>query len=298
MATGTKIEAGNMFPVELVREMFSSVAGHSSIAKLANQIPVAFAGNEIMTFSLDNEVELVAEGGAKSASTATVGTVTIAPHKVVYQTRFSDEFIKCSEEKQLAYLRQFSEGFAKKIARGIDIMAFHGLEPRSGATSSVIGANCLDRAVGVGTEAYSAGSEEADISGAIADLAEGYTCTGIAMSPAFASALSATTYAGGQKPYDAFMWGGNPGVIRGIPCDVNSTVAVSASTADAHYAYVGDFANAFKWGYAEQIPLEVIRFGDPDGQGDLKRYNQVVLRAEAYIGWGILDPRAFSRIGA
>lgn len=290
------VEKGSLFPVELVREMFSKVAGHSSIAKLANQIPVSFAGTEVMTFSLDNEVELVGEGAAKGASTATVSPVTVVPVKVIYQTRFNDEFVKCAEEKQLAYLQEFADGFAKKIARGIDIMAFHGLEPKSNATSSIIGTNCLDRAVGVGTEAYTSGSEEADITGAVADIGE-YPCTGIAMSPAFATALSATTYAGGQKPYDAFMWGGNPGEIRGIPCDVNSTVAIAASTAVNHYAYVGDFANAFKWGYAENVPLEVIQYGDPDGQGDLKRYNQILLRAEAYIGWGILDPKAFSRIG-
>lgn len=287
---------GSNFPVELVREMFSKVKGHSAIARLSSDDPVAFSGNEIMTFSLDGEVELVAEGAAKGASTATVAPVTIQPVKVVYQARVSDEFTRCAEEKQLEYLRAFSDGFVKKIARGIDIMAFHGLEPKSGATSSIIGTNCLDRAVGVGTEAYTAGSEEADISGAIADIGE-YPCTGIAMSPAFATALSATTYAGGQKPYDAFMWGGNPGEIRGIRCDVNSTVAVAASTAVNHYAYVGDFENAFKWGYAENIPLEIIRYGDPDGQGDLKRYNQVLLRAEAFIGWGILDPTAFSRVG-
>ena len=287
---------GSNFPVELVKEMFSKVQGHSAIARLANQIPIAFSGNEIMTFSLDGEVELVAEGAAKGASTASVAPVTIQPVKVVYQARVSDEFIRCAEEKQLEYLRAFSDGFVKKIARGIDIMAFHGLEPKSNATSSIIGTNCLDRAVGVGTEAYTSGSEEADITGAIADIGE-YPCTGIAMSPAFATALSATTYAGGVKPYDAFMWGGNPGEIRGIRCDVNSTVAVAASTAVNHYAYVGDFENAFKWGYAERVPLEIIRYGDPDGQGDLKRYNQVLLRAEAFIGWGILDPTAFSRVG-
>ena len=290
------VAKGSNFPTELVKEMFAKVAGHSSIAKLANQIPVPFSGTEVMTFSLDNEVELVGEGAAKSATTATVAPITIQPVKVVYQARFNDEFVHCAEEKQLSYLQQFSEGFSKKIARGLDIMAFHGLDPRSGSTSSLIGTNCLDRAVGVGTEAYSAGSEEADITGAIADIGDN-ACTGIAMSPAFASALSATTYAGGQKPYDAFMWGGNPGVIRGIPCDVNSTVAVAASTAVHHYAYVGDFASAFKWGYAANMPLEVIEYGDPDGQGDLKRYNQVILRAEAYIGWGILDPAAFSRVG-
>ena len=61
--------------------------------------------------------------------------------------------------------------------------------------------------------------------------------------------------------------------------------------------YVGDFENAFKWGYAKEIPLEIIEYGDPDNSGnDLKGYNQVYLRAEVYLGWGILDPEAFARI--
>lgn len=42
--------------------------------------------------------------------------------------------------------------------------------------------------------------------------------------------------------------------------------------------------------------MEVIQYGDPDGQGDLKRTNEVVLRAEAWIGWGILNKDAFARI--
>ena len=41
----------------------------------------------------------------------------------------------------------------------------------------------------------------------------------------------------------------------------------------------------------------VIPYGDPDQTGkDLKAYNQVYLRAETYIGWGILDPSAFAKI--
>ena len=60
---------------------------------------------------------------------------------------------------------------------------------------------------------------------------------------------------------------------------------------------MGDFANAFRWGYSKQIPLEVIRYGDPDNSGlDLKGYNQVYLRAEVYLGWGILEPKAFALI--
>ena len=42
-----------------------------------------------------------------------------------------------------------------------------------------------------------------------------------------------------------------------------------------------------------------MEYGDPDNTGkDLKGYNQVYLRLEAYIGWGILDPDAFARIEA
>ena len=53
----------------------------------------------------------------------------------------------------------------------------------------------------------------------------------------------------------------------------------------------------FKWGYAKQIPFEVIKYGDPDNSGkDLKGYNQVYLRAETDVGWGILAPEHFAII--
>ena len=57
----------------------------------------------------------------------------------------------------------------------------------------------------------------------------------------------------------------------------------------------------FKWGYAKEIPIEVIQYGNPDNDttlGDLKGHNQVYLRGEAYIGWGILDAAAFAHIKA
>ena len=81
--------------------------------------------------------------------------------------------------------------------------------------------------------------------------------------------------------------------------DVNSTLEVQGTgVTTKDHVIVGDFANAFKWGYAKDIPLEVIEYGDPDGLGDLKRTNEVVLRAEAYIGWGILDAASFARVKA
>ena len=53
----------------------------------------------------------------------------------------------------------------------------------------------------------------------------------------------------------------------------------------------------FRWGYAKGIKLEVIEYGDPDNSGnDLKGHGQVYIRAEVYLGWGILDADSFARI--
>ena len=43
----------------------------------------------------------------------------------------------------------------------------------------------------------------------------------------------------------------------------------------------------------------MIEYGNPDNDaqaGDLQGHNQVYIRGEAYIGWGIMVPDAFSRI--
>lgn len=287
------IAKSTLFPADLVNQMFSKVTGHSSIAKLSAQKPLSFAGNEVMVFSLDNEVAIVGEGAAKPAGDGVVSAVTIVPVKVVYQARVNDEFIYAADEKRVEYLEAFADGFSKKIARGLDIMAFHGINPAAGTTSSLIGTNSFDTCTAV--DSYVSTAAETDITAAIAGI-DG-DVNGIALSKSFAVSLAATTLAGGQRPYEEFMWGGNPGAIRGIACDVNDTVSVSASTATADCAIIGDFQNAFRWGFSKNVPLEVIEYGNPDGGTyDLKQANQVLLRAEAYVGWGILNPDAFARV--
>ena len=132
------------FPSELVRDVFVKAQGHSSLAKLSKQEPLSFSGTDIMTFSLDGEVNLVAEGAAKGQHTGGNDVVKMVPLKVEYGQRVSDEFIRCSDEKRLEYMRAFTDGFGKKIARGLDIMALHGVNPATGSASALIGTNSLD----------------------------------------------------------------------------------------------------------------------------------------------------------
>lgn len=292
MATITATTA--QFPTELVREMFNAVKGHSSLALLSNQTPIPFSGITQMVFSLDGEASIVAEGAPKPAGNGSVTPKVIRPLKFVYQMRVSDEFLRCGDEKRLEYWRAFSEGFARKIGRGLDIAAMHGKNPADGATISSLATNNFDGVITAGnTVTYVADSADDNLSDAIGKVAEG-SVTGMALAPAFASAMGAIKTDGGVRLYPEFAFGGNPERFAGHLSDVNSTVAAVSSK---DMAIVGDFANAFKWGYAGEIPVDVIRYGDPDGSGhDLKQYNEVCLRAEAYIGWGILDAASFAKV--
>lgn len=288
---------GELLPPQIVTEMFNKVGGHSALAVLHAEDPIPFNGSKIFTFTLDKEADIVAENGAKTKGGATVGAVTITPIKFEYGTRVSDEFMYGTEEYRLQVLQQFAEGAAKKFARGLDLAAFHGVNPRSGEASAVVGNNNFDYVVNAASNviAYDSSVPDAKIEAAIAKVeeTEGAELSGIAMAPTLRSALATMTVNGARK-YPEFAFGANPGTLGAMKIDVNSTVA-GASSGDV--AILGDFQNAFKWGYAKEIPLEVIEYGNPDNDatlGDLKGHNQVYLRAEAYIGWGILDAERFA----
>ena len=287
---------GNNLPPQIVSEMFSLVQGKSSLAKVAAAQPIPFNGTTEFTFSLDKEADIVAENGAKSNGGATYDPVTIVPVKFEYGTRTSEEFLYGTEEYRMNILRQFAEGASKKFARGFDIAAIHGVNPRTGTASAVVGNNCFDLKVTANTVQYVAASADANIDAALAQLND-VEANGVIISPAMRSAIAAMTVNGARK-YPEFAWGAAPAELGSMTLDKNSTVSFGNTNAKGDHAIVGDFT-AFKWGYAKQIPLEVIEYGNPDNDaqaGDLKGHNQVYLRAEAYIGWGILAPTYFSRV--
>lgn len=288
------LNKGNLLPEVLVTEMFDKVKGKSSLAKLSRAEPIPFNGLREFTFSMDKEVDIVAESGAKTKGGVTIAPITVVPIKMEYGARVSDEFIFGADEVKLQYLKNFTDGFYKKIARGIDIAAFHGFNPRTGSASTVVGNNCFGKAVSQ-IVTHSAGTADADIEAAIA-LVQGSECdvTGMALSPTERSELAKLTLASGQKMYPELAWGSNPGVINGLAVDVNSTVSFGSSGV---LALLGDFESSFRWGFARELPIEVIEYGNPDNDavlGDLKGHNQVYLRGEAYVGWGILNPAAFA----
>ena len=297
--TDNSLKQGTLFQPELVKELISKVQGRSVLAKLSSQSPIPFNGVEQFIFNLEGNAQIVGEGQQKGAGKAVVDTKVIKPLKFVYQARITDEFKYASEEKQLEYLSQFADGFAKKIADAFDIAAIHGLEPKGLTDASFRDTNSFDGLITANIVNYAEDKFDDNIDAAVQQIvAKGGEVTGVALSPVGGQSL-AKLKVNGVSQYPEFRFGQNPDSFYGMKSDVNKNLTVTGGTAQTNHAIVGDFENRFKWGYAENIPMEIIEYGDPDGAGrDLKAYNEILLRAEAFIGWGILDADAFARVKA
>lgn len=293
------LKQGTLFQPELVKELISKVQGRSVLAKLSSQTPIPFNGVEQFIFSLEGNAQIVGEGQQKGAGKANIESKVIKPLKFVYQTRITDEFKYASEEKQLEYLSQFADGFAKKIADAFDIAAIHGLEPKGLTDATFRDTNSFDGLISTNIVNYAEDKFDDNIDAAVQQIvAKGGEVTGVALSPVGGQSL-AKLKVNGVTQYPEFRFGQNPDSFYGMKSDVNKNLTVTGGTAQTDHAIVGDFENRFKWGYAENIPMEIIEYGDPDGAGrDLKAYNEILLRAEAFIGWGILDADAFARVKA
>lgn len=293
------LKTGTLFTPELVTDFITKVQGKSTLAKLANQTPIPFAGVEQFVFNLEGNAQIVGEGEQKKAGEATLSGKVIKPLKFVYQARITEEFKHASEEKQIAYLQAFNDGFAKIIARSFDLAAIHGLEPKSMTDASFKADNSFDGVISGNVVTFNAGTIDDNIDAAVAQvIAKGGEVTGLALSPVAGQAL-AKVKVNGVAQYPEFRFGQNPDTFYGMKSDVNKNLTTVGGTAKTDHAIVGDFQNRFKWGYAENVPLEIIEYGDPDQTGrDLKAYNEICLRTEVFIGWGILDADSFARVEA
>lgn len=295
------VQKSTLFPTELVPEMFNLVRGHSSIAKMAGAKPVPFVGETQFTFNLDNEVEILAEGGARAAGGATVAPKVVTPIKFTYNARFSREYLTASEEKKIETLKEFANGFAKALGKGLDIAAVHGVNPKTGSASSVIGNNHLDYVVAN----YSSGANKitwtSGTDNPVDKLDEAISKidapTGIIFGKTLRQAIAdlPATSGGNAKAYPEFAWGQTPGSLGGMQCDANKTVESNSSK---DRAIVADF-NCFKWGYGQDIKYRVVEYGNPDGGTyDLQRADEVCIIGDAFIGWAFMDESQFAEVVA
>lgn len=284
------------FPKQLIPDLINKVKGTSVLQSLSTQSPIAFNGVTQFDFSFDSDVDIVAENGEKGIGGITLKPISIVPIKFEYGARISEEAWYSGEEARIELLKNFNDGFARKLAKGLDLAAIHGVNPRTKTASTVVGDNNFMNTNITKADVTDLTKIDETINTAItAVTANEYENTGIGMSVAASSAMGGIKATTGAPLYPEFMFGGYPASLAGKKLGVSNNISAVKTGEATPHAIVGDF-NMFKWGISKNIDLRLIQYGDPDGQGDLARKNQIYLRSEAYIGWAIMDPKAFAVI--
>ena len=289
------LDTGDLtIPTQILDPWLGRVQNGSAVATLSNSIPMKFGAGTSMTFDI-GEAEYVGEGANKGPSTVTPTTKTVAPYKFHKTVRMTEEVLWADEDYQLGVVQDILDLIQPALSRALDFGVFHGINPTGGAAVAAMAESLSDT---TNTVELAAGEtyEAIDAADALV-LADGYVPSDIALDPTFAAGFASKRTAEGIKLYPELRLTTAVSDLEGHRSSVSNTVSAIgvAAAATNVKAFVGDFS-AIRWGVQKQIGLELIRYGDPDGQGDLKRNNQVAFRSEIVYGWGIATLDAFAEI--
>lgn len=269
------------------------------LAKLTPGDPELKVGStDHFTFTGTPKAELVGESANKSSMDGTPGKATVKTYKVQITYRFSSEVQWEDEDYQTQLIENLVANAATAISRALDLIAIHGINPVTGVVSGSVTQYFNKSGNDVGRVTRTANAQT-DLETAAGQLqASGYVATGIGFDPVFAGQLARTKDGQDRPLYPELGLGFNFDNFQGLAAASSDTVSGRKELAEEDAtlnALLGDF-DAFKWGIAREMPLELIQFGDPDGAGDLKRTNEVAIRAESVLGFAIMDETAFSLI--
>ena len=283
-------------PKQKIAPWLGAIQNGSCVASLSAQTPMTFGEGESWTFDI-GEAEYVAEGGQKGASTITPTTKTVKPFKFHKTLRMNEEVLWADEDRQLEVVDDILALIQPSLSRALDFGVFHEINPASGAVVVAMNGGLTDTTNLVEYVAADKPYVSLDAADNLV-LADGFVPRDIALDPTYAAKFSALRGTSSeQKLYPNFRLGLETSELDGHRASVSNTVRGTGVLAvdTKVLGFVGDFS-AIRWGVQKSIGLEVIRFGDPDGGGDLKRNNQVAFRAEVVYGWGIANLNAFAKI--
>lgn len=281
-------------PAEVTQAIINKVGNTSTIAALSPSTPQLFLNEDYMVFNGAAEAEVVAEGQKKSSYEQTASYITGKKFKVQCTTRVTEELKWADEDNRLEIISSIQEDQTKAIARALDYVIYHAINPKSG--TKLDGYDALTaKAVAV----TDSGDDIANVD-ALADAVNEYEINGVALSRTWASRLRKLRVpATGMRFYPEIPINLAAGTLDGIPAATSTTVdGAKATTPTKVLGIMGDYS-LIKWGMIRDIWAEVIQYGDPDQTGvDLKAHNQIAYRTEAMFSYAVLDPKAFAVLKA
>lgn len=281
-------------PAEVTQAIINKVGNTSTIAALSPSTPQLFLNEDYIVFNGAAEAEVVAEGQEKSSYEQTASSITGKKFKVQCTTRVTEELKWADEDNRLEIISSIQEDQTKAIARALDYVIYHAINPKSGAKLS--GYDALTAKAVTVTDS---GDDIANVD-ALADAVNEYEINGVALSRTWASRLRKLRVpATGMRFYPEIPINLAAGTLDGIPAATSTTVDGKKATEETKVlGIMGDYS-LIKWGMIRDIWAEVIQYGDPDQTGvDLKAHNQIAYRTEAMFSYAVLDPKAFAVLKA
>lgn len=281
-------------PAEVTQAIINKVGNTSTIAALSPSTPQLFLNEDYMVFNGAAEAEVVAEGQKKSSYEQTASYITGKKFKVQCTTRVTEELKWADEDNRLEIISSIQEDQTKAIARALDYVIYHAINPKSG--TKLDGYDALTANAVAVTDS---GDDIANVD-ALADAVNEYEINGVALSRTWASRLRKLRVpATGMRFYPEIPINLAAGTLDGIPAATSTTVdGAKATTPTKVLGIMGDYS-LIKWGMIRDIWAEVIQYGDPDQTGvDLKAHNQIAYRTEAMFSYAVLDPKAFAVLKA
>lgn len=292
----TVLSTNDIFlPKQIAAGMWSKAQSGSVVSVLSGSEPMKFGEVDFMTFEERPRAEYVGEGTDKASTSGGFGVRTAQPRKVHVTMRFNDEVLWADEDHQLGVLTTLSNAGGEALGRALDFGVLHAINPLTGTPIASITEKVTDT-----TKVVTAtDTPDLDIENAVGLLlTDKFTPNGVAFDPSYGWTLATTRYPDGRKKFPDLGFGINISNFEGLRASTSDTVSGTPEAADTGTrAIVGDYTT-IRWGVQRRVPVELIRYGDPDGQGDLKRKNQVALRLEIVYGWAFMDLDAFSLIEA
>lgn len=298
MAVFGTTDAKVLMPRNIANGMITQARTTSTVAKLSGREPQKFGEVDYIVFNDFPKAEFVEEGAQKGSTTGGFDSVTAKPHKAQVTMRFNEEVQWADEDYQLEILKNLGDSGGIALSRALDLGLYHRINPLTG---TVIGTwtNYLDATT---NRVEITGTSEADEDfrtavGLLINSSPTVAVNGAAFSPKFAWALANLKRRDGSGEtsdmrYPQLGFGTNVSEFSGVPVAQGDTVDGTPEAADTKLrAIVGDYKNGIRWGIQRDLPIEIIRYGDPDGQGDLKRHNQIALRLEIVYGWHVFIER-------
>lgn len=301
----------NALPRNVSERIWAAAREQAIFPSLSDNVPVILGENVFPTLTKRPAASIVGEGGEKSDSQIAFGSKTMRPMKAVVGLEFTMEAVR---QNPLGVLGMLEAELSGALARQIDLAIAHG---RQASDGSLLQGGTLETLTSTSKRVYLKGDDApvnfdaalwqaygevinagspAEGEDGLLDPAKAHDFTGFALDPRGLFLLANERDSEGRRVNEINMTAGIQN-YAGVPVTTGRGVSGQMDACpDSKVRAIGGDWNALKFGYALDIFVKKIEYGDPFGHGDLQRRNAVAYMAEVVFGFVIMDTDAFALV--